>query len=419
VNQPEPTISLRGYVRLLSENPNFRRLWLAQLISGSADWFYSVAIYGLLMQLTGSAAAVALAAVLQILPMFLLGPTAGAVNDRLSRRRVMIFADIVRAAVVLGMLTIRRVEDIPLLYVLLAAEIGTAAFFEAGRNAAIPAVVGRERIGVANALGSTTWSVTVALGAALGGAATEFLGRPTAFTINSLSFLVSAWLIMRMHFREPHVESRGRFNWREALGYRPIVEGFQYVAADWRLTLLLTLKFGLGILGARVVLVTVIGGGELAVAGSASLGMSALFLFQGLGSLVGPLLLGGWSGRNHARMRIGALIGYLAAAFGYMAFSAAGNLWLAGPCMMLAHAGGALVWVFSTTLLQIHADDAFRGRVFAADLGLFMVTASLAAYLTGWTIDHGAAPRMVALAIGVALLAPAAAWALSLRRRWE
>ena len=134
-------ISVSGYSRLLRNNTQFRRLWLAQLISGTGDWFYSVAIYSLLLQLTGSAKTVALAAVLQILPMFVAGPTAGAVNDRVSRRKIMLATDVARALLVLGMVVVHTREQIWILYVLLAMEVAAAAFFEAARNAVLPSVV--------------------------------------------------------------------------------------------------------------------------------------------------------------------------------------------------------------------------------------------------------------------------------------
>ena len=86
--QPEselPSVSLASYVRLLRSNRNFRRLWLAQIVSEIGDWFYTLSIYTLLLQLTGRASSVALALVLQVLPQTFVGPTAGVVNDRLRR----------------------------------------------------------------------------------------------------------------------------------------------------------------------------------------------------------------------------------------------------------------------------------------------------------------------------------------------
>src|SRR5579862_5090978 len=98
--QPErgtSSITLGSYVRLVSRNRNFRRLWLAQIVSEIGDWFYTLSIYTLLLQLTGHAGSVALALMLQVLPQTFAGPTAGVVNDRLKRKYVMI-AEIGRAA---------------------------------------------------------------------------------------------------------------------------------------------------------------------------------------------------------------------------------------------------------------------------------------------------------------------------------
>src|ERR1700730_13530312 len=102
-----PSISLGSYLRLLRGNRNFRLLWLAQIVSEIGDWFYTLSIYTPRLQLPGHASSVALALVLQVLPQTLIGPTAGVVNDRLRRKRVMIAADLVRFLVVLAMLLVR------------------------------------------------------------------------------------------------------------------------------------------------------------------------------------------------------------------------------------------------------------------------------------------------------------------------
>src|SRR5436190_22284092 len=107
--EPAPELEIRrvsfaSYLRLLGGNRNFRRLWLAQIVSEIGDWFYTLAIYSLLLTLTGRASSVGLALVLQVLPQTFIGPIAGAVNDRISRKRVMITADLVRAVIVLSML---------------------------------------------------------------------------------------------------------------------------------------------------------------------------------------------------------------------------------------------------------------------------------------------------------------------------
>src|SRR5882724_13377417 len=100
-------VSFASYLRVLRGNRNFRQLWGAQIVSEIGDWFYTLAIYNLLLQLTGRASSVALALVLQVLPQTLIGPTAGVVNDRLRRKQVMIAADLIRFVIVLSMLLVR------------------------------------------------------------------------------------------------------------------------------------------------------------------------------------------------------------------------------------------------------------------------------------------------------------------------
>src|SRR6185436_12529251 len=81
---------------VLRTNRNFRLLYFGQAISQLGDWFNSVAVYALLLDLTGSATAVAWMMIVQFLPMAIVGPLAGVVVDRMDRRRLMITADLFR-----------------------------------------------------------------------------------------------------------------------------------------------------------------------------------------------------------------------------------------------------------------------------------------------------------------------------------
>jgi MFS family permease len=208
---------LSSYWRLLRGNRNFRLLWLAQVVSELGDWFYSVAIISFLLQLTGSAQLVSFAFLMQVLPQTLTAPASGAVNDRLSRKHVMIFADLARAVIVLSMMLVRSRGTLWLLFVLLFCETVCWGLFEPGRSAVIPNITAPEEIPIANALGATTWSLIFAMGGGLGGLAAVWLGRNAVFVLNSLSFLGSAALIRRMRFVEPHAENRPPIQWRETV----------------------------------------------------------------------------------------------------------------------------------------------------------------------------------------------------------
>jgi len=416
-------VTFRSYLRLVGGNQNFRRLWGAQVVSEIGDWFYTLAIYNLLLQLTGRAGSVALALVLQVLPQTLIGPTAGVVNDRLRRKQVMIAADIGRMAIVLCMLFIRSKQMVWLVYPLLMAETLLVAFFEPARNAIIPNLVAPEDIVVANTLSSTTWSVNLMLGATLGGVVAALFGRNAVFLLNALSFVASATLIWGMHFAEPHAENGHPFHLRELIDFSPIMAGIRYVRSHARLRATIFVKFGNLIIGPGWVLFTVMGQNEFALRWrgmaperGAFLGMSLLLGARGLGALLGPVMTASWAGHWKPRLERAIFWGYLATATGYALLGVAGHLWQACLCVVLAHFGSSIIWVFSTTLLQLQSEDEFRGRVFSADLGLSMLTIALGAYLAGRFVDWGFAARYVASVAGMLMLIPAALWGWAIRR---
>src|ERR1051326_8701491 len=177
---------LATYLRLLRTNHNYRLLWLAQVVSELGDWFYSLAVYNLLLELThNKAQSVGFAVVLQVLPHTFAAPTAGVVNDRISRRAIMIGADIARFFIVLGMLAVRTPAMVWLVYPLLLLETVGAAFFEPAHSSVIPNIVPESEVLAANALASITWSFCLAAGASIGGVVAVLLGRDAVFLLNA------------------------------------------------------------------------------------------------------------------------------------------------------------------------------------------------------------------------------------------
>jgi MFS family permease len=424
--QGTASISFASYARLVRRNANFRRLWLAQIVSEIGDWFYTLAIYTLLLELTGHAGSVALALVLQVIPQTFAGPTAGVVNDRLRRKHVMIAADLIRCVVVLAMLLVRSRSMVWLVYPLLLAETTMAAFFEPARTAVIPSISNEGEVLVANTLSSATWSVNLLIGASVGGVVAAFFGRDVVFVLNALSFLVSALFISGMRFTEPHAESAAPLRARDLVDFSPVLEGIRYIRSHSTVLPTIFAKAGELMVGPSWVIFTVMGAHEFAVhragmnpAGGAMLGMSILLGGRGMGALVGPVISARWAGQNDDRLRLGILFGYITIATGYSLLGISRSVWMAAACAMLAHAGGSTVWVFSTTLLQLHTEDRFRGRVFATDLGLSSLSFAGTAYLAGLLLDAGFSAHKVAAGTGAAMLIPAMLLAVSLRGSWR
>lgn len=418
-------VNLAAYFRLVRGNGNFRRLWSAQIISEIGDWFYVLTIYSLLLQYTGKAQSVALALMVQVLPQTVISPMAGVINDRFSRKSVMIVSDLARAGIVLSMLLVRSPGMVWLAYLLLLLETIMWGFFEPARTAVMPNVVAAEDIVVANTLASTTWSLNLVVGAAIGGVVAALVGRSTVFGLNAASFLLSAFLISGMKFAEKHAEHGESLRAADFVNFSGMRAGWAYILSDARRVALILLKMGHLCIGPSWVIFTVMGRQDypvqrpgLSTEQSALLGMSILMGARGLGALLGPLASAPWAGQNQKRLRGLILFGFCAEALGYFCIGLSHNIWTAVAWIIVGHIGGAIIWVFSTTLLQLTTDDQFSGRVFSTDLALCMLTIALTAWASGYALDHGWTTRMVALATGALMLLPLSAWILA-QRLWR
>ena len=203
-----------------------------------------------------------------------------------------------------------------------------------------------------------------------------------------------------MRFQEPHAESATPLRLRELVNYSPILEGFRYIRRTPHLAATVFAKSGMLVIGSGWVLFTVMGQRVFPVRlhgvdpqRGAMLAMSFLLGARGIGAMIGPLITVRWSNQQPNRLHLGILVGYLFLAFGYIGMGVAPWLWLACLALAVAHFGGSTIWVFSATLLQLGTEDEFRGRVFAAELGVFVLTIALGAYLAGSFLDRGYSPQ--------------------------
>jgi MFS family permease len=181
----------------LRDDRDFRRYWTARQVSLSGSLITAVAMPVLVYTLTGSPGLTALTTVLEALPYLLVGLFAGVVGDRVDRRRVMVGADLANVAVIgsvplawwLGGLTVPHV----LLAGLLAQTLFT--FFDGASFGALPVLVGRDRIGEANAALWGFGGVLDLTVPALVGLALAVVHPADLLAVDALTFLVSALTI--------------------------------------------------------------------------------------------------------------------------------------------------------------------------------------------------------------------------------
>lgn len=179
--------------------PDFRRLWLGQLVSEAGDGLTNLALLLLVNHLTGSTAALAAMAIVLAVPPLTIGLLAGAYVDRADRRRIMLVSDLLRAATVLGFLLVGTADLLWLLFLLAFAQATVGTFFTPARGAIIPRVVTRDGLLAANSIAQATRVVSSILGAGLGGLIIGLVGVYwPAFVIDAMTFLVSFALLVRL-----------------------------------------------------------------------------------------------------------------------------------------------------------------------------------------------------------------------------
>jgi len=395
-----------GYFELILQNANFRWLWGGQVVSLLGDWFNLIASAILIAELTDSGLALGVLFTIRMLAPFAVAPIAGIFADRYNRKYLLIITDLVRAVVVLGFLFVQDADDIWLLYVLTVLLFGVSGFFSPARSAILPDITSPQELGTANTLGAASWSVMLAVGAAIGGLTTGLFGSQTAFVIDGFTFAISAGLLLKI--RLPSSSSTAG----EASGGARLT-ALRYMFQHPDLLIIAMHKAAISLLmstGLQVVLVEISNTYfVIGVGGALSLGM--IYCINGIGSGIGPILARRWTGDRDKPLRISITLGYLIAVVGIAIMAPLlnfGSVLLGG---LVRSIGGGIVWVFSTQLLLQRAPNEIRGRIFGTEFALFTLMGGASSLIIGMLLDRFQI-QIILWGIAALNLIPALLWGL-------
>ena len=265
--------------------PAYFPLWLGQLLSSFGDTLHYIALVVLVFQLTGQGVAVAALAAAEIVPVLLLGPVAGVVIDRFSRKTVLIAADLVRACLVLSLLWPQGAWHAYLVGAGLAAG---NTFFNPTVQAVIPALTSEEQRLAANSVAWSTGRLVQILAAALAGGLIALLGTQAAFALNAATFLLSGAFIAALPI--PRHAGQVGTDTRRGIGtyLADARDGLRFAATDRFVSRLLIVQALASLAtGATGAMLVVLSERHLQLAPA---GFAWLIGAIGVGALLGPLI---------------------------------------------------------------------------------------------------------------------------------
>jgi len=275
---------VRSYVEV-ARSPSYFPLWLSQLVSGFGDTLHYIALVVLVYQLTGQGAAVAVLVAAEVLPVLLLGPVAGVVIDRFSRKSVLIAADLARALLVLSLVWPQGAWHA---YLVAAGIAAGNTFFNPTVQAVIPALTTENQRLAANSVAWSTGRLVQIIASAIAGSMIALIGTDAAFAVNAATFVISALLIVRLVIPQ-HAGHLGQETTRGLDRYLgEAQEGLRYARHDPLISRLLIVQslasFAVGATGAMLV---VLSEQHLDLRPS---GFAWLIGAIGAGALLGPLI---------------------------------------------------------------------------------------------------------------------------------
>jgi MFS family permease len=394
--------TLGRYLSLVRRASGFRSLFVATLASSLGSLLAVIALVVEVERETGSGTWVGALLIAEFLPTIAIGLLLGPLLDRLSRRMLMIAADLVRLVVFCALPFAGSASAI----VALAAVAGIAnGFFRPAVYAGLPNLVADEDLPSANAVLQGVENVMWAAGPVIGGALVAASGPDLAYWINAATFAVSAVFVARIPARSLQ-QSEGLTNghWRDlAEGFRLVVRSRALVAVlvAWSLVMV-----GNAAMNVSEVFLA------LDVLDAGAFGYGVLFGSIGLGLVVGSLAVGAVVERWPVWTLYAGGIALMAG--GAVGAALAPTIWVASAFGIVIGVGNGAAIVCNALLVQRTTADHVRGRVFTILMSTTFGVLGAAMAVAGPLTD-AVGPRWMWAGAGVVFALAAAAAAVLAR----
>ena len=388
---------------VLRSSRSFRFLFTSTLVSGLGTWIAVIALSVDVWDRTHSGVWVSALLIADFLPAVAIGLLLGPLVDRLSRKNLLVGADVLRLAV----FVLLTFAVHPWQIVALAFLAGVASgFARPAAYAGLPNLVAPGMLPRANSLLRTADQLTITFGTLVGGILVAASGPDLGYAVNAASFAASAVLLLQIPARllqEGKVESHG--HWHD------VGEGIEVVRRS-RALMAVLVSWNLAMLTVALVNVSEVVLAKVSF-DAGDFGFGLLWASSGLGAVVGAFFASSWLERRSMTAVYTAAI--MVMGIGYLAAAASPSVWVAIWCVLLQGIGNATAIVCNSLLVQRGAPDHVRGRVFTLVMGTNYAVLGIGMVIAGPLVDAIGARWVWGIAGGIALVAAVTGFAM-LRR---
>ena len=369
------------------KHPVIRRLSLIQLISYFGTWFSQVAIFSMIVSFGADEITIAFTAVMAMLPAVILAPIIGLIVDRIDFKKLISILLLVEISMTLSFILINSLEYIWVLMILIFIRSSAASMLFSAEMALFPKLVSGEMLKNTNEIHSVIWSLCYALGMAVGGLVTYYVGFDLAFTIDAILYSIAVLLLIGLHIsieKVTHTESN----------FEMLKSGFNYLISQKKILHLIFLHAAIGLTSFDA-LITLLADFEYKTIIAVPLAIGWMNATRALGLMIGPFLISHIISKEslHYFFIFQGLAIILWSQLEYNFYFALIGLFITGLFI-------TTLWSYTYLLIQEETNSKYMGRVISYNDMFFMLSNIATALFIGYAAKWGISLETITMTLG-------------------
>ncbi|MDQ7046155.1 MAG: MFS transporter [Sulfurovum sp.] len=369
------------------KHPTIRRLSLIQFISYFGTWFSQVAIFSMIVSFGADEITIALTATMAMLPAVVLAPIIGLIIDKIEFKKLMGVLLLVEISMTLGFIFVDSLEYVWVLMILIFIRSSAASMLFSAEMALFPKLVSGEMLKNTNEIHSVIWSLCYALGMAVGGIVTYYVGFDMAFTMDAILYSLAILLLIGLKIsieKIIHTESN----------FEMLKDGFIYLKSQKKILHLILLHASIGLTSFDA-LITLLADFQYKEILAVPLAIGWMNATRALGLMVGPFLISKIISKKnlHYFFILQGLAIMLWSLLEYNFYFALIGLFITGIFI-------TTLWSYTYLLIQEETDTKYMGRVISYNDMFFMLSNVATALFVGYASRWGLSLEGITFTLG-------------------